>query len=125
MNRYEIILYWSDEDEVFIAKVAELAVCVADGPTRHAALANAEKVISEWRRPHENLVDLSRNLKAVCFMHDAPSSLEAFEPRCNFSPLSVACFGVRTVQFLPGSRTSSTNVSPCSDCEQTAVSRCE
>ena len=42
--RYEIILYWSDEDEAYIAEVPELAGCAADGPTYEQALANAELV---------------------------------------------------------------------------------
>jgi predicted RNase H-like HicB family nuclease len=46
--KYEIILYWSDEDQAFIAEVPELAGCVADGATRHEALTNAEIVIAEW-----------------------------------------------------------------------------
>jgi predicted RNase H-like HicB family nuclease len=48
MTKYEIILYWSQEDEAFIAEVPELAGCAADGATRQEALANAEVVISEW-----------------------------------------------------------------------------
>jgi predicted RNase H-like HicB family nuclease len=48
MTKYEIILYWSDEDEAFIAEVPELAGCAADGATRQEALANAETVIAEW-----------------------------------------------------------------------------
>ena len=48
MTRYEIILYWSDEDAAFIAEVPELAGCAADGTTRQEALANAEVVIAEW-----------------------------------------------------------------------------
>ncbi len=47
-NRYEIILYWSTEDEAYIAEVPELPGCMADGKTRTAALAQAELVISEW-----------------------------------------------------------------------------
>ena len=43
--RYEIIMYWSDEDEAYIAEVPELAGCVADGPTYQEALAQAEIVI--------------------------------------------------------------------------------
>jgi len=48
MNKYEIILYWSDEDQAFIAEVPELPGCAADGTNRQEALANAEVIISEW-----------------------------------------------------------------------------
>jgi len=48
MTKYEIILYWSAEDDAFIAEVPELAGCVADGPTRQEAIANAELVIAAW-----------------------------------------------------------------------------
>jgi predicted RNase H-like HicB family nuclease len=48
MTKYAIILYWSDEDQAFLAEVPELPGCVADGPTRQEALANAEVVIAEW-----------------------------------------------------------------------------
>lgn len=47
-HRYEIILYWSDEDEAFIAEVPELAGCAADGATYREALDNAQVVIHEW-----------------------------------------------------------------------------
>jgi predicted RNase H-like HicB family nuclease len=48
MTKHEIILYWSDEDQSFIAVVPELAGCAADGSTRQEALANVEVVIDEW-----------------------------------------------------------------------------
>lgn len=48
MTKYEIILYWSDEDQSFLAEVPELAGCAADGPSRQEALANVEVVIAEW-----------------------------------------------------------------------------
>ena len=48
MTKYEIILYWSSEDDAFIADVPELAGCAADGATRQEALAAVEVVISEW-----------------------------------------------------------------------------
>jgi predicted RNase H-like HicB family nuclease len=48
MNKFEIILYWSNEDEAFIAEVPALPGCAGDGTTRQEALANAEVVISEW-----------------------------------------------------------------------------
>ncbi|OGU15449.1 MAG: hypothetical protein A2X61_07785 [Ignavibacteria bacterium GWB2_35_12] len=48
MNKYEIIIYWSDEDNSFIAEVPELPGCMADGKTYQEALKNAEIIISEW-----------------------------------------------------------------------------
>jgi predicted RNase H-like HicB family nuclease len=48
MTKYEIILYWSAEDQAFIAEVPELPGCAADGSTRMKALENAETVIDEW-----------------------------------------------------------------------------
>lgn len=48
MTKYEIILYWSNEDSAFIAEVPELPGCAADGRTRQEALANAEIAIREW-----------------------------------------------------------------------------
>ena len=48
MTKYEIILYWSEQDQAFIAEVPELAGCAADGETRQEALANVEVIIGEW-----------------------------------------------------------------------------
>ncbi len=48
MNRYEIIMYWSDDDERYIAEVPELPGCMADGETRAEVLQNIETIISEW-----------------------------------------------------------------------------
>jgi predicted RNase H-like HicB family nuclease len=48
MTKYEVIIYWSDEDQAFIAEVPELPGCAADGPTRQVALKNADLVIKEW-----------------------------------------------------------------------------
>jgi len=46
--RYEIDLFWSEEDQAYIAEVPELPGCMADGPTYEAALKAAEVVIREW-----------------------------------------------------------------------------
>ena len=48
MSKYEIIIYWSEEDEAFIAEAPELAGCAADGSTPQAALKNVDLVIREW-----------------------------------------------------------------------------
>jgi predicted RNase H-like HicB family nuclease len=48
VTKYEVILYWSDKDQAFVAEVPELAGCAADGATRQEVLANVELVIGEW-----------------------------------------------------------------------------
>jgi len=48
MNKYEMIIYWSEEDQSFVVEVPELPGCMADGPTYGEAVANAEKIIEEW-----------------------------------------------------------------------------
>jgi predicted RNase H-like HicB family nuclease len=48
MHKYEVIIYWSEEDRAFIAEVPELPGCVADGKTSQKALAHVEVVIQEW-----------------------------------------------------------------------------
>jgi predicted RNase H-like HicB family nuclease len=48
MSKYELIIYWSHEDEAFVAEVPELPGCMADGATYEEAVANAQVVIREW-----------------------------------------------------------------------------
>ncbi len=57
--KYEIIIYWSEEDNAFIAEVPELAGCLANGATYQEALANAEIIIGEWL---ETAQDLGRRI---------------------------------------------------------------
>ena len=47
-TRYELIIYWSKEDNSFVVEVPELAGCMADGKTYAEAVANAEEIIDEW-----------------------------------------------------------------------------
>ena len=46
--KYEVIIYWSKDDQAFIAEMPELAGCMADGLTKAEALQNAERVAAEW-----------------------------------------------------------------------------
>ena len=48
MQRYEVILYWSNEDKAFIAEVPELSGCIAHGATPQKALKNVEEAIGLW-----------------------------------------------------------------------------
>ena len=47
-HSYEVILYWSERDDAFIAEVPELPGCAADGPTYAAALDAVQVIIGEW-----------------------------------------------------------------------------
>ncbi len=47
-HKYEIIVYWSEEDRVYIAEVPELAGCTAHGPSHVEALQNANEAVALW-----------------------------------------------------------------------------
>ena len=48
MHKYELIIYWSEEDGLYVAEVPELPGCMADGNTYDEAMKNAQVVIGEW-----------------------------------------------------------------------------
>ena len=48
MHKYSIVIYWSDEDNVFIAEVPELPGCMTHGDTQDTALANAKQAMQGW-----------------------------------------------------------------------------
>ena len=48
MYKYELIIFWSDEDRRYVVEVPELPGCMADGETYEEAIKNAQVVISEW-----------------------------------------------------------------------------
>ena len=48
MDKYEIIIYWSDEDQAFVAEVPELPGCMAHGNTHEEALSNAKTAMTLW-----------------------------------------------------------------------------
>jgi len=47
-SKYEMIIYWSKEDQAFLVEVPELPGCMADGKTYEEAVANAKVIIQEW-----------------------------------------------------------------------------
>jgi len=48
MHKYEVIIYWSAEDQAFIAEVPELPGCMAHGPSQEEALRNANEAVQLW-----------------------------------------------------------------------------
>ena len=54
-SKYEIIIYWSEEDQSFLAEVPELPGCMADGDSHQSALLNVQEIISEWIETAESL----------------------------------------------------------------------
>jgi len=48
INKYEIIIYWSDEDQAFIAEIPELPGCMAHGDSHEASLANIKNAMNLW-----------------------------------------------------------------------------
>ena len=53
--KYELIIYWSEQDSSFIVEVPELSGCIADGQTYQEAVSNAEVVIEEWLETAKDL----------------------------------------------------------------------
>lgn len=47
-SKYEVIIYWSEEDKSYIAEVPELPGCMSDGETYQEALSNVQVIIDEW-----------------------------------------------------------------------------
>lgn len=54
-SKYEIIIYWSAEDQAYIAEVPELSGCMADGNTYQEALSNVEVIMQEWMETAKEL----------------------------------------------------------------------
>ena len=48
MYKYELIIFWSDEDQRYLVEIPELPGCMADGETYEGAIKNAQVIISEW-----------------------------------------------------------------------------
>lgn len=60
MRKYQITLYWSDEDHAFVAEVPELPGCMAHGDTQEAALKHAKEAISLWNDTELEIADRLR-----------------------------------------------------------------
>ncbi len=48
MYKYQVIMYWSKEDDCYITEVSELPGCMSDGKTPVEAMENTQVIISEW-----------------------------------------------------------------------------
>jgi predicted RNase H-like HicB family nuclease len=48
MHKYQVVIYWVEEDEVYVAEVPELSSCIAEGPTQEEALAAVDKAVAAW-----------------------------------------------------------------------------
>ena len=57
MDKYEIIIFWSEEDRAFVAEVPELPGCMAHGDTHELALANARVAITLWIKTAQEFKD--------------------------------------------------------------------
>ena len=55
MDKYEVIIYWSEEDRCFLAEMPDLPGCMADGLTREDALQNIKLIAEQWVRTAEAL----------------------------------------------------------------------
>ena len=48
MTKYELVIWWSDEDSAFLVEVPELPGCMADGATYEEAIANVQEIVAQW-----------------------------------------------------------------------------
>jgi predicted RNase H-like HicB family nuclease len=48
LNKYEVVIYWSNEDNLFIAEVPELPGCIADGQSYNDVIDNVQIIMAEW-----------------------------------------------------------------------------
>jgi predicted RNase H-like HicB family nuclease len=69
MGKYEIIIYWSDEDGAFVAEVPELPGCMAHGKTHESALMNAKAAIRLWTRTAREFNDAIPEPKGRRLLH--------------------------------------------------------
>jgi predicted RNase H-like HicB family nuclease len=75
MHKYEIIIFWSDEDHAFVAEAPELPGCAAHGDSPEAALANCQKAIDLWLALPGSSAVRSPNRRDGAFVSPSPTSL--------------------------------------------------
>lgn len=66
MHKYEVVIYWSEEDNAYIAEVPELPGCMADGESYNDALKNVQIIINEWietAKKHGRKIPVSKGRK--------------------------------------------------------------
>ena len=83
--KYEVIIYWSDEDQAFIAEVPELPGCAADGETYQEALQNVEMIMQEWIETAQEIGrSVPQPIQSMCL-------LELLKPRQDEDILDLGC----------------------------------
>ena len=78
INKYEIIIHWSDEDQAFLADVPELPGCIANGDTYESALANIKSAMDLW-------IETAREFNDPIPATKGRRVVAVFEPRSNSS----------------------------------------
>lgn len=74
MHKYEIILYWSNEDQIFVAEIPELPDCIAHGESQEAVLASAQDAVQLWIDAAEEFGDVVPEPKDRLLMLAGPHS---------------------------------------------------
>jgi predicted RNase H-like HicB family nuclease len=72
--KYEVIIYWSGDDDAFVAEVPKLPGCAADGPSPQQALENVQLVAREWIETARELGRLVPERRDACSSPDGTST---------------------------------------------------
>jgi len=111
MQKYEIIIYWSNEDRVFVAEVPELPGCMAHGETEEVALKNIKDAIQLWIDTAREFGDPVLSLKDVVSCMHEPSDVAELIIRADAGPRVRYCFksSAGAAQFRVGVRFAAAN----------------
>ncbi len=80
--KYELVIYWSEEDQSFVVEVPELPGCMADGETYEEAVVNVRQVIEEWIQTARELGRPVPDYSRYCCRACKPRSSQSERSRC-------------------------------------------